>query len=323
LFDIDTHADLAAARAVLERRQIFFRVVVNEVVGSGHLYRCLALAAELDHHAVRFSFIDPPPSWVVDLVRPWPIIDLAEANLEGVVIVNDTLDTTATEMAQMKASGAIVVGFEDLGPGAKYADLLVNDLYPVGNHPNERTGPLWAVMRPEFAVRHPIRDGHNRLLITFGGVDPAGITERASAELAYLSTILDIRVIPPPGRVLAAKHPNLTYVVDPAMSAEIAQADLVLTSGGRTVWEAAAMGVPVVSILQNAREQAHTHLRLSDGVVNLGPSQLLPRGEIRRTIESLLLSDGTLLSDMRSRIDGLTDGKGARRVAGEIERLIQ
>src|SRR5690606_23522811 len=48
--DIDTHADLAAARQALGRKAILFHVVASDEKGSGHLRRCLQLSDALAHH---------------------------------------------------------------------------------------------------------------------------------------------------------------------------------------------------------------------------------------------------------------------------------
>ena len=48
--DIDSLDDLEAARRALGRRQIEFRVIAGPRVGSGHVRRAEALAAELAHH---------------------------------------------------------------------------------------------------------------------------------------------------------------------------------------------------------------------------------------------------------------------------------
>jgi spore coat polysaccharide biosynthesis predicted glycosyltransferase SpsG len=60
-------------------------------------------------------------------------------------------------------------------------------------------------------------------------------------------------------------------------------ADLGITSNGRTVYELAAMGVPMISISQNERETLHLFARYSRGVRYLGPSSVTPE-EIQNTV---------------------------------------
>ena len=48
------------------------------------------------------------------------------------------------------------------------------------------------------------------------------------------------------------------------------RADLVFTSAGRTVFEVAALGTPIIVMAQNERETTHTFAREENGIVNLG-----------------------------------------------------
>ena len=50
------------------------------------------------------------------------------------IIINDILDTSTDYMLKLKNMGIKVFNFEDLGPGAEYADGVFNALYP-GNVP--------------------------------------------------------------------------------------------------------------------------------------------------------------------------------------------
>ena len=48
------------------------------------------------------------------------------------------------------------------------------------------------------------------------------------------------------------------------------QADLCVTSQGRTVFELASMGVPAVVLAQNEREAEHVFAGMGNGFINLG-----------------------------------------------------
>ncbi len=296
--DIDTPADLEAVRSDMERGTIVFRVVGNHQFGSGHLHRCLALAERLQHHQIGFVPVQSD-GLAEALIRKhgWTVwSDVGGADL----IVNDCLDTSVKQMAGLLAK-APVLALEDLGEGADLASRTINDMY------GWESGSRWAVVRPEFlAVPDSSFEG-GKVLVTFGGTDPAGLTERVSKLLSGL----EVRVVEPPGRDGVWRN----------LAEDMAWADVVVTSGGRTVWEAMAARRPVVALLQNAREASHTHLTLGVGVVNLGLGTLATDEQIRDTV-TRLASSPLLLADLASRMKGVVDGRGAARIVSECEQLM-
>jgi GTP:adenosylcobinamide-phosphate guanylyltransferase len=305
--DVDTAEDLAVARLRLGRKPVTFRVRVGHDIGSGHIRRAVTLAQELQHHDVRITLVGDdaspweslvPDRWLCDTVRPG-------------LIVNDTLDTSEHEMLALRDFGP-VVGVEDGGPGAPLATLLVNSMYRVGL-PNEVSGSRWEVLRPEFLAvpTHRRRvDARCRVLVTFGGTDPARLTERV-AQFATTA-----RVIAPPGR------PVDGCVSDVSMVEELCAADLVVCSGGRTLFEASRCQVPAIVLAQNPRELTHTHLGEGHGNVPLGLGGLVEDRTVGAAIHRLS-ADRILRDQLSERTRGEPDGLGARRIARKIDDILE
>jgi spore coat polysaccharide biosynthesis predicted glycosyltransferase SpsG len=176
----------------------------------------------------------------------------------------------------------------------------VNDMYG-------EWGGRWAIVRPEFLAIPESEYAGGRVLVSFGGTDPAGLTER----IVPLLDGLEVRVVQPPGRDGVWRN----------LAEDMAWADLIVTSGGRTVWEATAARRPCVTVLQNARESTHRHLSLGAGVVNLGLAGLVDDEIVGRTVQRLASSPATL-TDLASRMVGVVDGRGADRIVAECERII-
>lgn len=302
--DIDTPDDLASARRV--PRSIGFRVLCNHRVGTGHVRRCVQIADELQHHRITFTpHPDTDLNMLAGLCGGYPI-GVGRFDLT----VNDTLDTPEEEMFDLRYHGPVVT-LEDLGPGAQHATLTINELYPAHAR-TELTGPDWAVLRPVFtAVPEHVFDhlGKPRLLVTFGGSDPAGFTARLKA-LTDREWGWDTVVVPPPSGGSSADMAGL-----------LVWADLVVCSGGRTVWEAMACGTPALVLCQNPREMTHSHLSPRYGVLNLGLGKLVDDDALRRHLH-VLLNDVSLRVDMSERMRGVVDGKGALRIAHRIEGIL-
>lgn len=315
--DIDTPEDVVAAEHELTRRTILFRPLCSERFGWGHLSRCMTIAARLQHHDI---------VWDTELVHDAGRERLRAAGWNTLspnrpdVVVLDRLDTSAREVAQWVQRGVAVVTLEDEGTGASLADATINDMYRphperAGRH-GYHYGERFVVLRSEFVGMPPYGVGEEleKVLVTFGGTDPLGLTERVSAWLDAAG--LDVTVVVPPGREEVGRvHGKI--VENPSMVREMARADLVVTSGGRTLYEAGAVGVPALAILQNEREARHVHLGV--GNVNLGPGYLLDGArftEVVRAMGDVAMRER--LSDEASR--GI-DGRGVERVARIIEEV--
>ncbi|HEX3905126.1 MAG TPA: hypothetical protein VH853_19990 [Polyangia bacterium] len=333
--DIDTPDDLALARRRLEDGTIIFRLSANRLVGSGHLFHCLQLAEALDEHRLEFLLRDCDPfvsKFIEERGYRWHDegdlgTDLTNLRRPGVnLIVNDVLDTSPAEVLQQRSMDFLVVNVEDLGEGAKFAHWVVNALYQQqGNSQNVSWGPRWAAVREEFYFPPPkeIREHAARILITFGGTDPNQLGARCANLLIKSDPNLDIRVILGPG-VAECQLPDSVTVQKSvnSMAAAMHDADLVLTSAGRTIYEAAMMGVPVLVIAQNAREATHAHLNYEAGVVFLGIGPLVDDSHIERTVERLL-GNRSLRQELSDRLVESVDTHGTRRIAGKLRAMMR
>lgn len=274
--DIDTPADLAHAEAVLGRKYVGWDIVHGPAVGSGHLRRALALQDELDHD------------------HHW--------GPSGDLVVFDRLDTTVAQVATAKLSGAKVVCLEDLGPGSKYADLVINELY-ADARPGVLSGPKYAVLRPEFLClpEYEVRETKS-VMVSFGGTDPAGLTER-------LAPVIGMEA-----------QPNIVRPGDGTHMAEAMRAaDLLVCSAGRTAHEAAAVGVPTITIAANEREARHSHC---DGIVRLGLHATISDDQVRQSV-ARVLGNPRLRLEMSQTSRAQVDGLGSRRIAWHIESLLE
>jgi CMP-N-acetylneuraminic acid synthetase/spore coat polysaccharide biosynthesis predicted glycosyltransferase SpsG len=333
--DIDTIEDLVVARRRLEQGTVIFRVCANARIGSGHIHHCLELADEVADQRLRFLLRDCDP-FVEELLEEhgYPYrteTDLAE-DLTALVpygprlIVNDVLDTTESEILVQRSLGFRVVNIEDLGPGAKLADLVVNALYPYDNDAEAHvvSGSEYATLRPEFSnlPEKVVRAKPERLLISFGGTDPSRLALRC-ARLLVDRVDCEIRVIV--GHAAAdVEFPSGVTVVRRvrSMAAEMLAADLILTSAGRTVFEAAAVGTPVAVLAQAARDATHSHLDYKSGVVFLGIGPLTDDVHVIGVVQRLL-ADQRLREELSERLRSSIDGRGATRIAHRIRGLIK
>jgi len=77
------------------------------------------------------------------------------------------------------------------------------------------------------------------------------------------------------------------------------EADIAITSAGRTVTELMSVGVPTMVLCQNSTELRHTHASSAFGVMNLGFGQAIGVFVLADYL-SLLINDCSLRRQMRS-----------------------
>ena len=268
----------------------------------GHLRRCLAVAERLQHHDIWFIADDlDTEAHALVARRGWRIVFLDEAVPDLWIL--DRLDNT-----DMGPLDGMVVALEDQ---SNYpADLVVNALYKPDGFDKTSVGSVdkygadWCVLRPEFlAGDYQVRDEVKRILIMFGGTDPSGLGERVYDVCTVAGWDVDwIR----PGD-------------DRAVAEAMHSADLLITSAGRTVYEAAAVGIPTIVLAQNLRETTHAHLGYEHGNIYLGLGKLVSDKVIVDTID--VLSDNEVLrQELSDR--GRPDGLGLDRIVHAVEGLL-
>ena len=335
--DIDDRFDWWLAEKSLQRRRVVFRVVGNRETGLGHVYRALTLADRLIDHEVQFC-VSPEHRLAADLIsaRRYPVEVLAPAEERAWLragppdlIVNDVLDTEKPEMDELRDTGAALVNFEDLGPGASRADAVINALYDVpggGFDGVVHQGVAYCVLRDEFYSVAPIeiRDDVREVLVLFGGTDPNDLSARCLPWIDALPGDWRITVVcgfgyPHPGRLEAIadglRHETEVVVDTPIVSRFMARADLAITSAGRTVFELASLGVPMLVVPQNDRECQHRFALESPGVVALPRADDLDGVEFSAALHDLVsdaglrrrLHDALLAADIRGGVDRTLD----------------
>jgi UDP-2,4-diacetamido-2,4,6-trideoxy-beta-L-altropyranose hydrolase len=193
-------------------------------------------------------------------------------------------------------------------------------------HCRQLLGPHYALLGPEYAQLHPLvppRTELLRVLVFFGGVDPANLTGRALEAL--MDPSLDHLAV---DVVLGRQSPHRQEVAElvarrpytclhgplPSLAGLIARADLAIGAGGATTWERACLGLPslVVAIAAN-------QLPFAQALDQAGYLQLLGDGA-SVSVEQIR---SALLARMAEPYAGegghdLTDGWGASRLAMAI-----
>ncbi|MDR2669532.1 MAG: cytidine 5'-phosphate N-acetylneuraminic acid synthetase, partial [Desulfovibrio sp.] len=217
------------------------------------------------------------------------------------LVVNDMLNTGADYMRPLKEAGLRLVNFEDEGPGAAFADLVVNALYERAGNDDPRLlyGHENFCLRDEFvnAVRKPFSPKAEQVLVTFGGTDASDFTRKSVDALYDLcmrgEKPLKLRIVAGPGYAhqealkahLARLDPGgrlLSYThATNIMSSEMERSDFAVCSAGRTVYELAHMRIPAIVLSHHEREDMHSFARPDNGFLYLGVMNPFRAGDLR------------------------------------------
>lgn len=337
--DIDTYDDWALCEFHLQRRRVLFVVSGHAEIGLGHVYNALLIANDLVDHELAF-LVDAHSRMAFDKIASlnYPVsvqehddilTDIAEHRPD--LVINDRLSTDRAYMSGLAAMGVRSVNIEDLGEGAALADLVINAIYPEGEaRPNHYYGHRFFCLRDEFLLTTPreIADPVQRVLVTFGGVDPNNFTRRVIDEIEDECARRGIEIhvvagfgydaydtLSGFGRVQVHRH-----VSD--ISEHMSAADLIFTSAGRTTFEVASLGVPAIVVAQNRRETTHFFASQKHGFVNLGLGTDLGDGEILAAFRRLIDAP-ELRRHMSSVMRQVDLAQGRRNVSSLIRGLLE
>lgn len=300
--DVDTFGDLKLVDSIFNRKKIAFYVNGNNELGLGHISRVLQIADEL--FAKPDIYFDLEQTELAafggtthDLIAVKGVDGfLAEiAKRDYDVIINDILSTSERYMQLLRSAAprAKIINFEDDGDGAQYADEVINALYERCSSGNVKAGSQYYIVPKLFLLYGPIpiRPKVSGVIVTFGGADPNDYTDMLleiaqGPEFAGIQFYFVLGKAKRGAEKLLAfnKYPNFEMLHDIGNMPEVmSRCDIAVTSRGRTCFELAVLGIPTISIAQNAREEKHSFVSEENGFSYLG------RDPARNVIASELL----------------------------------
>lgn len=335
--DIDTYEDWWIAERILKRKRIVIRTDATNEIGTGHVYRQLYLASRIMEHEVIF-LMDNSKSLGIEIVKKnnYPIVTFEGECFEKIselkpdIVVNDILDTTLDYMEYFKEKNIYTINFEDLGEGAKIADIVFNALYdykiPLKNI---KMGYEYYVLRDEFKEfnKKEIKEKVEKILITFGGTDPNNYTEKilnllsCYNESIYIDVILGLGYKEKEYIKNKYKDSRNISVIDSVtnISDYMYDSDIVITSGGRTMYEVASLGIPCMVLCQNERELTHLFGNAGNGFLNLGLGKYLNDGIIKNNLIELI-NNHSMRVEMNERMCSINLENGFENIMAVVKK---
>jgi len=292
LLHINNFREWWVCEKLLIRKRIVFRVVGNKEVGMGHIFRALTLAHEITDHEVMFVCSEEDYDAVTKIAGYdyWLGIFKKEKILQEIInlkpnlVINDMLSTSEEEVKKLIANKIKVLNFEDVGTGAQFANIVINELFdrPVLPHKNILWGRENFFLREEFenAKKHKSFDSVKSILICFGGTDQNNLTQFILDGILNfcITKKIGIHIVVGPGYSYLkeltekAKHYKNVELTSGTgvISSIMEKSNLAISSNGRTVYELAHMNIPAIIISQNEREGTHHFASKENGFIYVG-----------------------------------------------------
>jgi spore coat polysaccharide biosynthesis predicted glycosyltransferase SpsG len=341
------------AERLLREPRILFRVDGSRVMGMGHVYRSLAVAEALREgsraeiaflmsadHAEGIATVSKS-GYPVRVFKPGGLDTLIESiqDFAPSVVINDLPLVEETYLRSLARLGTVTINLvdtlEDLERVSRDAQFVIS----VMNEDRETPegfygGPAFAILRRHFQGRDKaIREKPLKILLTFGGADPQALTLKVARALAPLTRDIEVISVAGPAfphtrmfealqRTLAKDLP-LVRGIDVQIADLMLDSDLVLCSGGMSVYEIAALGTPGVVLAQNAREDRRMREFTRFGTIEyLGLGVDVDEAAILESVKRLL-ADRARRQAMSARGQALVDGYGAARAAEIVLEQVQ
>lgn len=322
-------------------------------VGVGHVIRCQALAEELLARGLGARQVGRMEvGWVADayrgagiaMVGPASVVDAARGqDVRAIVLDTYTLPAPTSEAvaALGKPTLAIVDGttrglladlYLEQNPGSNAASLGVSV-------DRAMCGPAFALIRDQVRrIRtrawHPGEAAGRspRVAVLFGGTDPehgAHVVGRAIARTEMELSVTLVAATSDHARELAGiawgpRQRSVVVPANPGVLTDLAQADLVVSAGGSSVYELMCLGRPVALCpVADNQQVTYEHLVGSGLAVGLGSVEQLRRdpAEGTRVLQDLL-GDPEQMAGIASAGFATVDGRGRQRVADRLLELI-
>lgn len=266
-----------------------FRADGNAKIGVGHIMRCLTIAEALADlvgvNSIRFITSDEASAKVVnehgftaeilhtdydkmeEELPQWESLNISNA-----VVLVDSYYVTDEYLYKIKRYGKIIL-LDDFQMHAFPVDVVINynvfadlkkyiDLY--GNECELYIGEKYVPIRKQFLnVQYKINDNINNIMITTGGGDIYNIAQKIYKELSSINPNVVFHIISgvfnpyyDELKQIENKNHNMIVYHDVSNMAEIMKkCELAVTAGGSTIYELAAIGVPMIcfSYAENQR----------------------------------------------------------------------
>jgi spore coat polysaccharide biosynthesis predicted glycosyltransferase SpsG len=312
---------------------VLFSAAAGPRQGFGHLVRCGVIARMLGvPHALLLRGTDAAVrrarelGWTV--ADEWPDDALPKPSL--VVVDDPSARHAERRVRSARAAGVPLATIHDLGLSHVESDLSVDGSVRPGRGASraELSGPRFAILDPSLASlrRERRRRRERHVLIALGGgahVLSIGVKLVTAISREVPGITIDVAT----GFTTCQRWPILPagakWIHQPeGLGEALAMASVAVTAGGLTIYEACALGTPIVGFpVTAAQRQTTAAIAARGAAIDAGAStRALALRRAARAVAGLFASPARARA-IGARARTLVDGLGAVRVTIKLQRL--
>lgn len=330
-------------------KRILFRCDGGSIpeLGTGHLVRCFILANELlknAHAVIAFLMGDNPESIEKTEKQGFQVYVIKHEQEEDFrtiktiidfkpdIFVRDRLNSSAELMNLVKHTGIILITIDDLGEGAEFADITINPILHNGKALYEGYQYLVLPGVPDAEWNRIGNSQNPKVFAFFGGYDYLDITQQFLRCIQQSKDVVEYHIVVGDLydkidllREMSSNNENINIYQSPEdFSTILKSCDLAVVSGGLTLFQAVAYGIPSMVISQYKHQLDNAEKLQNYGAAqNLGLFKLVDFSNLVQKIKALIV-DEDKRKEMSNKGRYLIDGLGTREVSsiiGIIDRL--
>ncbi len=223
--------------------------------GSGHLRRCIQIQKDLGSAAKIYI---PEEIWqnrtksgsvlrsCGEQIPGESVVTLLKPDDQWQIIIFDKKETSLVEYFRLSQNG-LCIGIDEGGDARKYMPFLLDTLPKIPELGEANIASTTFLNIPIKAPGESLYFG--KILLTFGGEDPEGLTGKFARFLIQEKIFLanEITLVKPPAALFWDPPAGTTVLEKPTgLQDVLSDYDLIFTSFGMTAYEAVCSGRPVI-----------------------------------------------------------------------------
>lgn len=327
---------------------IFIRADANEVIGTGHVMRCLTIAREAQKlgQEVTFIFADERTQVLVEqqgfsgicLSSVWNDLEQEIESLVAVieqkqveVLLIDSYYVTKKYLSVLKSYVRIIY-IDDLHTMIYPVDLLINyNIYAskyaykekymsVGYNTTFLLGCSYVPLREEFGnIVRSIKAVPDKILVTSGGTDKYNVLGYLLDEVKKQMWFKEFEYYVIVGRfnnhieeleIECRSDPNIHLLKNISnISDYMKECDIAITAGGVTTYELCASGIPSIMYTIADNQLEVAQTFSENGIIPWA-------GDVRKDINQCIVNIVSQVSALKS------DFNLRRKVSNEMQKLV-
>ncbi len=331
-------------------------VSAGSEIGSGHVFRCLALADRWLKKKGNVLFVGHLPGNFQSILKKKRhrvshiesvksidfhirnALDLYQKSVSGWIVL-DGYGFESKHYEKIKRSGAKLLVIDDTVRIQKYrADILLNQnpyaeelKYSVNPGCIMLSGSKYALLREDFKLRRPPEPSNpaqvSKIMITMGGADPDNITQRIIESFnSVLQALTLVIVLGPSNRhkkkishsVKQSVHNCEIHDAVSDMAELMMQVDFTITAAGSTCWELCCLGVPFSTVIIAGNQEKNARFLDHHQIACcLGYGSNIDKVRSGKQIARILQDHTNLVKRMKAGFQSV-DGSGPDRIVREM-----